>query len=352
MRLKMDYDENFKDNIPYDLLDMSSKNILKWIIENREKQDEAKDPNAYEMTNLFLCAAKYRSQGKEVDLSAINGIWEIRKGDFERCNISENNFVYKIVQDSYESAVSGKVLVRDSQSHSALRKLAGIGLHLYKEKRDNNQISYNNPQELLELLNNAKSLAMFHPELYKRYAVQSNINTICELQLSQELPEQVQQAIKQMQTELQVYEQKQSETKTSSNQSQHKKTLEEQKNQYLIDKMIEDTRNIYDFINGREFESQMDNTSNTSANSYYYSLNLELSHAVSHDGAVRGNLSRQVNDILKKYDVKLEELLTLAQQSRACMQDKHSKDADEIYESLQKGATKYFNNKKEDHEDK
>lgn len=352
MRLKMDYDENFKDNIPYDLLDMSSNSILNWIIENREKQDDAKDPNAYEMTNLFLCAAKYRSQGKEVDLSAINGIWEIRKGDFERCNISENNFVYKIVQDSYESAVSGKSLVNDSQSHSALRKLAGIGLYLYQQKRDNNQISYNNPQELLELLNNVKSLASFHPELYERYAVQSNINRICELQLSQELPEQVQQAIKQRQTELQVYEQNQSEAKSSSNQSQHKPTLENQKNQYLLHKIIEDTCSIFEFINGREFESQMDNTSNTPANSYYYSLNFELSHVGLHDGATRGNLSRQVDDILKKYGVKLEELLTLAQQSRACMEDKHSKEADEVYESLQEGATIYFDNKKEDHEDK
>ncbi len=344
----MYYDENLKDNIPYDLLDMSSNNILKWIIENREKQDEAKDPNAYEMTNLFLCAAKYRSQGKEVDLSAINGIWDIRKGDFDGCGISENNFVYRIVQDAYESAVSGKSLVNDSQSHSALRKLADIGLFLYKQKRDNKTISYDNPQELLELLNSAKGLCKFHPELYKRYAVQSNINRICELQLSQELPMQIQEAIKRGQTELQVYEQDQSETKR--NNGQYEKTLEEQKNQYLIQKMIEDTQNIYDFINEREFKSQMDNSSNTPANSYYYSLNFELSHVGMHEGAVRENLIRKVDDILKRYDVKLEELLILAEQSRACMEDKHSKKADEIYERLQEQATTYFNNRKEEHD--
>lgn len=348
----MDYDENFNGNIPYDLLDVSSNNILNWIVENREKQDEAKDPNAYEMTNLFLCAAKYRSQGKEVDLSAINQIWEIRKGDFGRCNISENNFVYRIVQDSYESAVSGKRLVNDSQSHSALRKIAGIGLHLYQQKRDNNQVLYNNPQELLELLNNAKNLAKFHPELYERYAVQSDINRICELQLSQDLPEQVKQAIKRKHMELQVCEQEHSHTKNNTNHSQHQTSLEEQKNYYLIANMIQDTRSIFEFINGRELESQMDNTSNTAANSYYYSLNFELSHAGLQNGATTGNLSRQIDDILKKYDVKLEQLLTLAQQSRACMEDKHSKEADEVYESLQNGARAHFNNKKEDHEDK
>lgn len=258
----MNYDENFNDNIPYELLDMSSNNILNWITENRFQYDWARDPNVYEMTNLFLCAANYRSQGRKVDLSPINEIWEIRKDDFKGCNISESNFVYRIVQDSYESAIRGERLVNDSQSHMALRKLAGIGLYLYQQKRDTKQISYNNPQELLELLNNVKSLSKFHPELYERYAVMSNINRICELQLSQELPEQIQQAIKQEQAELQAYEQNKSVTKNSSNQR------------------------------------------------------------------------------------------VLAQQSRACMEERHSKKADEIYERAQEGAGAHFSNRKEDHEDK
>ena len=208
----MDFDKNFSDNIPHEVFDFSSKNILNWIKENRDKYDWAKDPNAYEMTNLFLFAAKYRAQGKQIDTSSINEIWEIRKQDFERCNISENNFVYRIVQDSHESAMSGKPLVNDSKSHHALRKMAGIGLYLYQQKRDNKQVSYDNPQELLELLSSAKSLKMLHPELFERYAFISNINKLCELQLSQDLPQELQDFVKEAQAELQFSEKDRNET--------------------------------------------------------------------------------------------------------------------------------------------
>lgn len=212
----MDFDKNFSDNIPHEVFDFSSKNILNWIKENRDKYDWAKDPNAYEMTNLFLFAAKYRGQGKQIDTSTINEIWEIRRQDFERCNISENNFVYRIVQDSHESAMSGKPLVIDSQSHHALRKMAGIGLYLYQQKRDNKQVSYDNPQELLELLSSAKTLNMLHPELFERYAFLSNINKLCELQLSQDLPQELQDSVKDAQAELQFSEKERNERMNGS----------------------------------------------------------------------------------------------------------------------------------------
>ena len=55
----MEY-SNFKDNINPVMFNQMSKNILNWIKENRTKEEFAKDPNAYEMTNLFLFCAKYR----------------------------------------------------------------------------------------------------------------------------------------------------------------------------------------------------------------------------------------------------------------------------------------------------
>ncbi len=59
----MEYN-NFKDNINSGMFNQISKNILNWIKENRAEEDFAKDPNAYEMTNLFLFGAKYRRRRK------------------------------------------------------------------------------------------------------------------------------------------------------------------------------------------------------------------------------------------------------------------------------------------------
>ena len=59
----MEY-SNFKDNIDSIMFNQISKNILNWIKENRTEEEFAKDPNAYEMTNLFLFGAKYKRRGK------------------------------------------------------------------------------------------------------------------------------------------------------------------------------------------------------------------------------------------------------------------------------------------------
>ena len=53
----MEYN-NFRDNIKPTVFDFMSMNILNWIKENRTEEEFAKDPNAYEMTNLFLFGAK------------------------------------------------------------------------------------------------------------------------------------------------------------------------------------------------------------------------------------------------------------------------------------------------------
>ena len=148
----MDYSYSFQDNIPSSTFNTTSKNVLNWIEENRDSFDWAKDPNAYEMTNLFLFGAKYSHEGKDVDIDSLTKMWNIRSRDFERCNIGENNFVYAICHDSYQSALSGKAMVNDENSHHALRKMAGLGLYLKQQQRDTGEVSFNNPQELLQLL--------------------------------------------------------------------------------------------------------------------------------------------------------------------------------------------------------
>ena len=54
----MDYNSSFQDNIAFTSFNSVSQGVLKWIEENRDKFERAKDPNAYEMANLFLFGAK------------------------------------------------------------------------------------------------------------------------------------------------------------------------------------------------------------------------------------------------------------------------------------------------------
>ena len=75
-------------------------------------------------------------EGERIDTETLREMWEIRSQDFASCNISENNFVYQICKDSYEAAMSGRILVNDQNSHHALRKMAGIGLYLKQQQRD------------------------------------------------------------------------------------------------------------------------------------------------------------------------------------------------------------------------
>lgn len=198
----MDYSYSFESNIPYDTFNSTSRNVLSWIEENRDKFDWAKDPNAYEMVNLFLFGSKYSQEGKEVDTETLTRMWNIRSKDFEGCNIGTNHFVYTICQDSYNSAISGNAMVNDENSHHALRKMAGLGLYLKQQQRDNGEISYNNSQELLQLLQCSSSLKTFHPELFERYAFTENIKALCKLQLQNELPSEIAQFINEAQDEI------------------------------------------------------------------------------------------------------------------------------------------------------
>ena len=198
----MDYSYSFQDNISSSTFDSTSKNVLNWIEENHDAFDWAKDPNAYEMANIFLFGAKYSHEGKTIDVDTLTKIWDIRSKDFERCNISQNNFVYKICEDAYQSSLVGKSVINDENSHHALRKMAGLGLFLKQQQRDIGHISYNNPQELLQLLQCSKTLRTFHSDLFDRYAFEENINTLCRLQLEQPIPEEVAKSITTAQSEV------------------------------------------------------------------------------------------------------------------------------------------------------
>ena len=198
----MDYSYSFQDNISSSFFDSTSKNVLNWIEENHDAFDWAKDPNAYEMANIFLFGAKYSHEGKTIDVDTLTKIWDIRSKDFERCNISQNNFVYKICEDAYQSSLVGKSVINDENSHHALRKMAGLGLFLKQQQRDNDKISYNNPQELLQLLQCSKTLKTFHSDLFDRYAFEENINTLCRLQLEQSIPKEVAESITTAQSEV------------------------------------------------------------------------------------------------------------------------------------------------------
>lgn len=177
----MEY-RNLQDNIFQEEFNDRAKGITNWIRENREKEEWAKDPNAYEMVNVFLLGAKYLSEGVDIDKETLKDMWELRKQDFERCGVSENSFVYRICEDAYQASQDGRALVNDEASHHALRKMAGIGLYLSTQKTRENKMEYNNPAELLELVETSRTLAGVHPDLFTKYGFDKNLQTIVKIQ--------------------------------------------------------------------------------------------------------------------------------------------------------------------------
>ena len=80
--------------------------------------------------------------------------------------------------------------------------MAGLGLFLKQQQRDNNEVSYNNPQELLYFLQCSKSLKTFHPDLFSKYAFKENIDVLCRLQLENDLPVEISDLIQSAQNQL------------------------------------------------------------------------------------------------------------------------------------------------------
>lgn len=181
--------KNIQDNIYAESFDYVAEGINNWIEENKKQYEWAKDPNAYELTNVFLFAGKYQSEGQNINIDNIKKMWELRSNDFERCGIGENHFVYQICKQSYDSAINGEGLVDDEKSHSALRKMAGIGLYLMQQKREN-KIDYNNYGEFIELIDNSQQLKTKYPKLHDRFRFSDNIRVLYDLQLKHLNPEQ------------------------------------------------------------------------------------------------------------------------------------------------------------------
>lgn len=150
------------------------------------------------MTNVFLLGAKYKQEGEDINLEALEEMWEIRSKDFEHAGVGKQSFVYKICEDAYQASQKGKTLVNDEASHHALRKMAGIGLYCSQQKRDNKTVEYNNPTELLELVEASRTLKGIHPELYERYHFQASLERLYELQPKNSLQGRIEKAMKEM----------------------------------------------------------------------------------------------------------------------------------------------------------
>lgn len=172
--------------------------ILNWIKENREKEKINLNPNAFEMTNVFLLGAKYAQEGEDVNKDTLKKLWDIRSGDFARCGISENNFVYRICEDAYNASQEGKALVNDEASHHALRRLAGIGLEISRLKTQEGKVEYNNPTEFLEFVEASRTLKGVHPDLYERYGFDKNLEVIHGLLPENALSRRIQKAMSEL----------------------------------------------------------------------------------------------------------------------------------------------------------
>lgn len=190
----MEYNITFQDNILAQDFNNTARGITNWIRENRIKHEWAKDPNAYEMANVFLFGAKYASQGQQIDIDTLDEMWEMRSKDFENCNVSRNHFVYRICEDAHTSVQNGKALVNDENSHHALRKMAGIGLYLKQQQRDGQKPQYNNLQELQNLIEVSRTLKGVHPDLFDKYKFSENINVLCSL-IERNLDEQTKEQL-------------------------------------------------------------------------------------------------------------------------------------------------------------
>lgn len=187
---------NLEGNIYPEIFNEQASRILDWIRENPNT-----DPNAYEMTNLFLLGAKYAHEGFDINVDTLTKMWNIRSGNFEQVGISKDNFVYRICEDSYKSVVEDKPLVNDEASHHALRKMAAIGLWLKQQQRDGETLHYDNTQELLQLVEASRTLKGVHPELFDKYKFMDNLNVLSRLQPENVLSGRISDAMQQLNNE-------------------------------------------------------------------------------------------------------------------------------------------------------
>lgn len=64
--------------------------------------------------------------------------------------------------------------------------MADIGLFLNRQKARGEKLEFNNPDQLLRLLQASRTLKGVHPDLFERYGFEQNLQTIARLQLEKE----------------------------------------------------------------------------------------------------------------------------------------------------------------------
>ena len=190
----MEY-RHIHENIYPEQFNETSKGILDWTKEFREKEEWAKDPNVFQMTNIFLLGAKYAEEGFDINKETLKELWDIRSKDFARCGVGEGSFVYGICEDAYKASQEEKAWVNDVDSHCALRTMADIGLVLYRQHYKGEEMKFDNAAQLYELIEDSRTLKTLHPDLYERYGFERNLEHFQNLQPENALSGKIQKAM-------------------------------------------------------------------------------------------------------------------------------------------------------------
>lgn len=228
--------------------------------------------------------------------------------------------------------------------HSALRKMAGVGLFLKQQHRDSGVISYNNPEELLHLLEDSDTLKALHPNLFEKYTFQKNLDVLCKLQLSQELPQEISDSIIDAQHLV---------SKGRDNFSM--KDFPSNSKRYLCGKIIDDSQKVCDFLQEYDkevdLESQSEYEYTSPSNSYYYSLYYELSHARSDLTTKKISLEdfeKSFDSIYNKYGVDLDLLLDTLDRISELERTPNAQDRQGLVNSLDNMALAYSVRRKQE----
>lgn len=148
-------------------VEMKISGIYNWM--QNDEHAKAADPNAYELVELFAKVNNVKLSGGEISPKAeqqLNEIWENRKNNFVSNGIGRDNLSYQICNDCFNGTLSQQYI--DLASIKALQKMAAVDLWLRQEKRNGNEVQYNNDHELTEIGNyiNASKMVGMDLDVY------------------------------------------------------------------------------------------------------------------------------------------------------------------------------------------
>ena len=139
----------------FNLAEQKINGVYGWF--SSDPNAKSLDPNAYELTGLFIDANNARLDGKAISEEAsshLNEMWENRRENYLKNNIGTNNLSFRICSDCYDGKLSNTKF--STEATALLQRLAGVSLYLNQEVRNNGFVNYNNIWELQEIENNAK----------------------------------------------------------------------------------------------------------------------------------------------------------------------------------------------------